>query len=234
LKNKMLLAIMNAIDRMETKQVALAKQPFSMQDLLTLFIDPAMHEPLTYAYRVCEPSGHTQDLFVFRPLGPEHNAGSAYVRFYWHGTIENGFYVPFDKGAQKRYPATIRDEAPAELVERFHQSAGDLVDIHYSFSLVRRALHGLNVPGVCPSIASLRYHWPCIVPLLNAARYSPMAEELIHHNVKEGDRARLSPTLRRLLGPSNQTVARHQLIDELEPPTQPPVAYELQHDFKQS
>ena len=222
----------NALRRMEDLQLSLAKQPFKMSELLTLFVDPKHRDILTEAYRLCEPSGHVQELYVMCEVPTEYGGGVAHMRFSWHGIEQTeGFIVPHRAGSHPNLPATIRNEAPVELCSRFIEVAQEMIGVRYRFSLIRRTLASLNRPHICRTLAQLRYHWPCIVPLLRAASYNDLAQSVEEPDVQAGDRANLYPKLRAMLAPSNQALASHFLIEGTPEPAPSPVDYDLQHRF---
>lgn len=230
---KMVTPVLNVIDRMESKQIALAKQAFTATDLLTLFIKPEHHDTLTKAYELCEPSGHTQDLFSVWMAKAEYGGALVHLRFHWHGSdVPSGFYVPFLCGAQMDHSAAIRPEAPEDLQDRLRQTVHDMIDIHWNFVLVRNVFERLNRASVCPSLEGMRYHWPCIVPILRDARYPDLADAISDVNSRAGDRVMLTPYLRKHVAQTNRTVANHQLVSDLPDPPAPPIAYELRHNFR--
>jgi hypothetical protein len=219
---------------MENKQIALASQPFKPSELLLLFVDPEHHAACTEAYRLCEPTGRIQELYVKCEVPTEYGGGAAHIRFYWNGSDHpNMFYVPARAGAIMAFPATIRDEAPTELCARFWEVANDLITIHYRFGNVLRTLNLLNKPTVCPSLAALRYHWPCIVPILRDAKQTTLAESVEDVNSR-ASYANLTPELRKLVAETNQTVASHLLVEDLPTPDDPPIPYDLHANFKRS
>jgi hypothetical protein len=223
--------VLKAIGRMESKQIALAMQSFKPSELMTLFVDPEHHYVLMEAYRLCEPSGHTTELFVRCEVPPEYGNKTASIRFWWNTSVAfEAFYVPFKEGGDATWPVSPRREAPPELVERFDQLATDWITTAYRFAQVRRTLALLNKPRVCRTLAQMRYYWPCIVMILRSAGHKDLADSIVDINPR-ADNANLSRDLWRLLAPSNQTVASHMLIEDVPAPPQPPVPYELHHNF---
>lgn len=225
---KVLTVLGKAIDKMERRQERLAKQDFKISELLTLFVDPEHHSVCTEAYTLCEPTPRQQELFVKWEAAPEQGSGVHFVRFYWdYSNVPHGFYVPRRCGAHRDFPAPIRPEAPPELVARFKEVADDLVTIHAGFANVRWVLQQLVKPSVCRSLDQIRYHWPCIVPILREAKQNALADQVQDVNPR-AHYANLAPDLRRLLAPSNATIARHQLIADLPlPDGEPPVPYDV-------
>lgn len=230
--NKVITDVRSAIKRMEDKQLALAKQPFAFSELLALFIDPADHQALLRTYELCEPSGLTQELFYAYRQTPELGSDFVHLKFHWHGTADGAFYVPLMSGGQRSSPATMREEAPDELRSRLRMVVNDLTAIHLRFYQVRWVLDRLNRASACRTLAALRYHWPCIVPILRSAGYSPLAESVAEPVLRAGDSASIPIEVRRKLADTNRTVASHMLIDDLPMPPPMPVSYELQHNFR--
>ena len=226
----------DALTAMENKQLRLAQYPFKASDLLALFVDPEHHEALTKAYDLCEPSGHTQHLWVGREIAREYGGGAAYFRFMWHAiNAAHAFYVPYRAGASKDFPAVVRTEAPDDLVHHWDQTADDMVGIKYRFSRVHKALSQLNRPDVCSTLPQLRYHWPCIVPLLRKAGFDAHADSVAEPNMRAGGIANISPATGALAAETNQTVAAHQLIDDIPTPGELPIPYEIpENTFKRS
>lgn len=214
---------------MQSKQERLTKQPFTTSELLQLFVDPDHHSLLVDSYQLCEPTGREYELFVRREVVPEHGGGVAHIRFYWSGlSLSNGFYVPHRVGSSIDFPATVRPEAPAELVERFEQVADDLIGIRYRFDQVIKVLDVLNQPKVCRSLAQMRYHWPCIVTILRKANCHDLADSVSEPNARAGGEAVIPANTRRLLAETNRTITSHVLIDDIPDSDTPlPIQYDL-------
>jgi len=221
-----------AINRMEHHQATLAKQPFTISDLLVMFVDPAYHTTLTEAYHLCEPTGRVEELYVKHPVPSEYGGGDVFMRFLWAGvTTPDAFYVPYKEGSTQSRPVVVRPDTPAELKAKFEQVADDLIGIHYRFAAVRVVLDQMNVQ--CRSLDQLAYYWPCIVPLLRDAKQSDLADALQTPNRMAAFNVKLTQGLRKLLAPTNQTVAAHQLIADVPiPDNKLPVEYNLQHHFR--
>lgn len=233
--------IRREIEAMETKQVKLAKQDFSALDLLDLFINPGYHDILRQAWDLVEPAGTTQELWALVDK-PGHTLDSTapvgqrnpfcHLRFSWHrSNLERGFYVPYLTGSRKDKAVRFRPDADRDRIERFMQVATDLCDIHWRFSLCLSTFDALNKPGVCGTPAQMRYVWPCLFTLVTRALGEEEAIEIAEPSARAGDQVNLWGDLVQKVKPTNDTLMRALLLDDVEASGKPPINYDLVYDF---
>lgn len=227
------------IEAMEKQQLELATQPFRPDDLLVLFVDPAVHDVLKQAWKLVEPSGSSQELWTIcdKPAKTMGAGGSAvaHLKFSWH-YFQNAdaFYVPKRAGAEKTTAVRFREDAPRHLVERFMQVATDYIDITWRFSLVLQTFKALNDPKVCTTLAQMRYVWPCIYTLMAKAGYPEEAALVEEASARAGDTVRVPFAMVPDLKPTHDTIMRALLLEDMivQPPSPLDIKYELDHDFK--
>jgi hypothetical protein len=225
--------IRSAIEKMETQQIKFAKQPFEPSELLELFIYPPYRKTLVDAYKLCEPSGATMDMYISVPLPIAMASPSKpRVHFQWHHhNCKDGFYVPFKVGSHRDKPAFVRDDAPEHLKERFNQVCEDMIDIHWRFSQCLSVFYQLNKTKVCKTPAQMRYVWPCIYTLLKKAGFDDEADMVSEPSARAGDAVTVPNELAPLLKPTNDTILRALLLDDMQPNDKLPVGYSLDHSF---
>ena len=175
LNDSKLHGLVRIIHQMRDKQVAMAKQDFTLPDLMNLFVEQKHHAHLRYVYDLIEPTGNSNTLLVRATMQPgeaQHALGHSHFKFDWWGKHEAGFYVPSKMGGSNDKPAHLLEEqAEPALVERFRQVETDLLDIQCRFALAERVLRWLNAHSVCKTLPQIRYYWPCVVVLLSKAGY---------------------------------------------------------------
>ena len=230
--------IKRAIINLERKQVQLSMQDFTSLDLLLLFVEPEHRETLVKSYALVEPAGTTQELnvVVARPdYAFEPNGGRLRMTFVWHYlNCDHCFYVPHKAGASAETAVRVRDDAPADLRDRFAQVCNDLIDVHWRFAQVLKVFDRLNKPGVCTTPAQMRYVWPCIHTLCRLAGMSELANQISTPSVRAGDKVRVPNEVMPLLHPTNDTIARAMFLEGVEPNQKPPIGYVLHHNFQTS
>jgi len=221
------------LDGMEQKHQRLAMQGFTAAELLRLFINPEHHHTLTHAYQLCEPSGHTQELYIRCEVPNEFGGKVAYLRFSWHGLdTPHAFYVPYRQGSSQDYAAEIQYEtAPPDLVRKFEQVRDELIAIAFEYANTHKMFRALNRNAVCATLAQMRYHWPCIVSLLQRAGFDEEADKVRTASSRAGDGAHIPPQLAPLLRATNETVARHAFIEDVPDPAKVPITYKLIEHF---
>lgn len=225
--------VKDAIGAMEAHQKKLSYQPFKASELLALFVNPDHHHVLTQAYHLCEPTGHVQELFVACEVPLELGGGKAHMRFRWHGlNTPHAFYVPYRVGSQVNYPAVVREDAPGELRERFEQVSQEMIRTAHDFAYVARTFAKLNKPGVCETLAQLRYHWPCILPILRRTIYDDMCDAVIDPSSRAGDMARIPRDLFAAVKATNEIVARFEMISDVPTPKISGIEYDLLDTFR--
>ena len=236
LNDSKLHGLVRIISMMRDKQVAMAKQDFTLPDLMNLFVEQKHHAHLRYVYDLIEPTGNSNSLHVRATMQPgeaQHSTGHAHFEFNWWGKQEAGFYVPHGTGGSNDKPAHLLEEqAEPALVERFRQVETDLLDIQCRFALAERVLRWLNAHSVCKTLPQIRYYWPCVVVLLSKAGYKQDALDIAEPSIRAGDAANIPYDLGRLLKETNDSIVRALMLDDVEPPKHKrPVAYSLVDSF---
>jgi len=230
--SKLAQRVTQAVVSMEARQMKLLKEQFTGSDLLKLFVDPEHHYTLTMAYQLCEPSGHTQELFVKCEVPRELGGGVSHIRFHWYGgDTPNAFYVPYLAGAMPDHGATVRPEASEDLRQRFEQVSQDMIQASFNFATVLRVFRRLNRSQVCRTQAQMRYHWPCIVALMSKAGMD--TDHIAEPSTRAGDMVVIPRDVVPLLQFSNNVIARYALTADIPvPEAKLPIEYELRENFK--
>lgn len=217
--------IERAINAMRDKQVVMAKQSFTVEELMHLFVDPKHHEHLVYTYALTEPTGRMTKLHVRVDLPAEmipftDRPDDCFFRFKWHGSEHKpGFHTPHKEGAEDDYPAQLQPTAPPQYVEKYRQVERDLLDIQFRFAMVYKVFRGLNEPKHCKTLPQIRYVWPCIQILLKKAGYSEDAKALAEPSLRAGEKVALPPKLSSLLKDTNDTIVRAMMLDDVPTPS---------------
>lgn len=230
-------ACIRVVRQMEDKQVALAKQPFTLPELMELFVDKEHHAALRYVYDLIEPSGLTNNLYVATHMDPsvaQHATKNAAMKFNWWGKKAGGFYVPHKAGTAEDKPADLlKDQADPMLVERYMQVEAELLDIQCRFALCTHVLKTLNKFEVCKTLPQIRYVWPCITVLLSKASYDDDAKSLREPSIRAGDKANVPADIVKVLKETNDSIVRSLMLDDTPAPkaSDLPVQYELVEHF---
>ena len=239
-------SVIRAIQRMRDKQVNLAKQPFTLPELMEMFIKPEHREHLMYAYKHVEPSGITSTLYVKVDVPPEHaqyltrhrDNDGCFMKFSWYGRQEDGFYVPEQEGSEERWAITSRYSGTAspELLAKYDQVVSDLIDIQSRFALCERVFRNLNNPEYCKTLPQMRYVWPAIQILLKRAGFNEDAKAIAEASARAGDKVSIPPWLGNLLKETNDTIVRALMLDDMQDPGDDtlPVNYYLSDSFAAS
>jgi hypothetical protein len=234
--------IQNAIRQMEYTQIALAKQPFELSELMQLFVDKKHHEHLTYTYDLVEPRAGTTQLYISvdmpvamqQHVSTDNRRETAHMKFNWYGKLPGGFYVPYSEGADEDRPTRImREQADPALVERYVQVEQDMLDIHCRFALCQEVFSRLNRHGVCNTPPQMRYVWPCIVTLMQRGNLADEAKELAEPSMRAGDKANVPADIAKYLKETNDTITRALFLEGVDrPEVDLPVSYEMYEPFK--
>lgn len=238
LSDKKVGSVRTAIIAMEDKQIKLAKQAFTIKDLLHLFVRPDIRQTLCDAYDLCEPSGRTEEMFVRADvpapmLRPGMSSEVVFTIFKWHrSNSPTGFYVPKREGAGRDNPAPFAPDAPQDLIDRFTMVQSDLMDIHWRFSNALWVLSKLNQSKVCSTLPQMRYVWPCIHTLMRKAKHYDDADAIAEPSLRAGEQANIPLDLRPWLQPTNDTIMRATLLDDVEDAgVKLPIEYSMSHSF---
>ena len=230
-------SIIQHVNQLRVKQVRLASQPFTLDELMDLFVDESHHRELRYVYDLIEPSGITNHLWVAARVPihlAQHQTNPACMHFNWWGKQPSGFYVPNREGSEEKYAVgVLRKQADPALVERYDQVEQDLLDIHSRFDMCERVINSLNDTSVCRTLPQMRYVWPAIVILLKKAGYEDDAASVAQPSARAGDKSNVPEWLGALLKETNDTIVRATMLDDVEMPEgNLPVEYSLVDYFK--
>lgn len=214
------------INIMANKMFEHARKPYGAVDLMNLFVDPAYHGPMQIAFMQNHGGSLTQSLYVdIANFAPENVEAAGFIQFSWnYETTPNGFFPRYSEGGSTNFP--IKEWGAAaqnhfNLVERFAETARQVVRVSYEWGLVKKVFAELNQPGFCSTPQQMRYVWPSILPILKAIkndRDDALARSMQNESSRAGDKARVPRAVQPLLRESYQIVTRSIIV--LDHPTE--------------
>jgi hypothetical protein len=209
--------IERTINDLAVKQNRLHQVQFSCEELRQLFIPPTQRRTLTHAYQLQEggPYGFQQLYVAFsNPVCLPWYKPRMKFQFKWENTSD-GFLVP-RQGWSSDNPATVLDDAPAELVEKFNDIVLYEVTTSFDWGLVKWVFNMLNNPEhACTTVAQIRYLWPCLVTLLQKSDLDEVARSVAEPSQRAGDRAKAPPYVMEHLKAAYDVVAKVALLEDL-------------------
>lgn len=212
--------IQYTIANMGKKQLSLYAQSFTPIELAELFIEPDDRNALFRAYALAGDSvSHNHNLYVDLPWMKQWG-GIGLLRFSWMThEWKDAFFVPLLQGAEDTHALRgPRDDAPAELRDRYLNMAERMATLSYEYGLVRWVFLKLNQNGFCNTPAQMRWVWPPIVHILNEAGMKQQALELAQPSARAGDKARIPTEVQPFIRETYDIITRGLLIDEKQPP----------------
>lgn len=222
--------IENVLIDMEAHQFRLAQEPFTIEELKLLFVDPQDRDVLSRAWDLVEPSGTVQELYTTPNAALPFDA---HIIFSWHRfNTEKAFYVPHLAGSKASYPVSVRADAPAPLQDRFNGVYDQMVDVAYRFSQAIDVFKKLNDYTICKTPAQMRYVWPCLYTLVRKAGFPENAQLIAHPSERAGASVVVPPALLSRLKPTNDTVMRAMLVADITTNEKLPVHYRLKHSYR--
>jgi hypothetical protein len=212
--NRQTSQIENCILQTARRVLHMYHHPFTGDELMQLFIDPADREHVRKAWLATAGNNvGQQGIYVKSDLAGELN-GSAQLCLSWSWDPRfDGFFVPLLQGGRKETAVSVRPDAPPALAATFKNLIDDMVRTSYEWGVVMLVYRSLNQNGYCNTPAQMRYVWPAITPILNYAGMTDLAKELVTPSARSGDKARIPAHVQSYIKSSADTVTRSLLLD---------------------